>query len=127
MKGPQELKKEENVKTKQPDKEQMEDPSRYDTVERYEADESDDSPLGEHFSDHDLNLKAVAREFGMEDREDIISNRARIQRLVRWAQEQGAKNRLEIAATVRKARKHLGDMNIYDLSSWAGMQLDKND
>ncbi len=111
MKGPQEIQQEEKNKPEEAI-EQPETPK--------DPDFSIDPPVIE-----ELDLDAVAKSFNLEDQDDRIHHLNRLRRIVDWARRSGATDREGIVSKVMAAKKHMGGLNIYDMSVYAGLQLDK--
>lgn len=75
----------------------------------------------------DLDRLEVARRLGMEKLDTIKKHERRLDRLITWAKEKGAKDQLSVLAEISGLRRIAGrSASIYDLSLYAQMDSEKS-
>lgn len=85
--------------------------------------ENDGTAVG---MDDELSKLAVAKALGMDKISDLKHHEDQVQRLVEYAQSQGAKSVTDIIVQLNALRSEVGmNKNVYNLSVYAGLALER--
>lgn len=73
----------------------------------------------------EAEIHAIAHSLGVDKMSDIKAHQDRLRRVHEWATLRGAKSLTDIVAEIQSLRNRVGNPNIYNLSVYAGLELER--
>lgn len=80
--------------------------------------------MKEHTPD-DLDRVFLARALNMDKLDDMKDHERRLDKILLWAKEKGAKTEVDLMAEINGLRNRLGNPNIYAISVYVGLEMQK--
>lgn len=73
----------------------------------------------------EAELHAIAHSLGVDKLSEMKAHQDRLKRVYEWATLRGAKSLTDIVAEIQSLRSRVGSPNIYNLSVYAGLELER--
>jgi hypothetical protein len=73
----------------------------------------------------DMDRLTVARVLKMDKLDDIKTHERRLNNIIKWAHEKGAKTEVDFMAELSKLRNKLGNPSIFEMNVYVSLELEK--
>lgn len=73
----------------------------------------------------EAEMHAIAHSLGVNKMTDMTRYQDQIKRVTEWAKSKGAVSMTDILGEINQLKNRLGDKSIYNLSVYAGLELDR--